>query len=268
MFVFGTDLLPGNWRKMAEDPEWRRLFRGLVWQNGSQRFILGEDGLISPEGNKTLLNEPLTLVHPVEMDAKEILRWEQFIATQKIKPFLSQIGEPVILENGKLAGTVRKVRSGGKTYEMSERYQGFMFPLSTAAVRFGDEYHFIARKKWKGHTCLDEIEVVNIVTPAGIFYNCRPSCPMETIRTAKNLYLTMDLFWPFRNIRMRTLNHVAAMLEKGMTEQFVLRDRLDLLLPHLRTLSVPELERMKDIAGETRTAAFLTDVISEREKSC
>lgn len=268
MYVFGTALLPEKWCIMAKNPEWKRMFRGLIWKNGNQQFILAEDNLLSPEGNRTLRNEPLTIIHPVEMDAKDILSWERFIATQGIKPYFPQLGEPIVLKNGKLPGALRKVESMGKTYEMSKRYKGFRFPLSMTVPRFGEEYHFIIRKKWKGHTCLDEIERVHIVTPAGIFYNCCPSCPMKTIRTAKNLFLTMNLFWPFQNIRIRTLNHVAATLERGMTEQFVLQDRLDLLLPHLRTFSVHEVEHFKSMVNGTRTAAFLEDIISEREKTC
>lgn len=292
MYVFGSDVAAGIWRGMAEDPEWQALFRGLVWQNGNQRFVIAQDGLWllngnhrvvaakdglgvlkdgpqSLKGKADLTDEPVTLAHPAEMDAKEILLWETFLKEHKLRPPFRLLEEPVVVKDGLLAGTVCRVESGGKPYEMSERYKGFRLPLNMTITLQRQGFHFITRKKWVNHTCLDEIELVNIVTPAGVFYECRPTRKMKTLGNRKDLFLVMGLFYPFGNVRMRTLNHVAATIEKPMIEQFVQQDRPDLLLPHIRTMSNPEIEQLISTAPETRTAGLLSDVLAERRKgSC
>ena len=41
--------------------------------------------------------------------------------------------------------------SGGKTYEMSERYRGFRLPLSMLIPLQREGFHFIVRQKWQNH---------------------------------------------------------------------------------------------------------------------
>lgn len=264
MYVFGKDLPVETWRKQTEDPERRELFQGLVWQNGSRRFVLTGDGLQSPQGEESPDREPITLAHPVEMDAREILLWKEFLKKYRIRVQFPQLEEPVVLENGRLTGSYRAVESGGKTYEMSERYRGFRLPLSMLISLQREGFHFIVRQKWQNHYCLDEIELVNIMTPAGIFYDCRPSCKMEKLQARKDRYLEMGLFFPFRNVRMRTLNHVAAILESNMLDQFMTKDRPDLLLPHVRSLTGSKMKGLISQAPDTKCAAFLTEYGTER----
>jgi hypothetical protein len=265
MYVLGTDLPAETWKKQAEDPAWRDLFRGVVWQSGSQRFALKDDELDTVKGKVALTGEPIFPAHPAEMDAKEILLWERYQKGFRIKPAFQQMEEPVVLTDGRLAGSLCAVESGGRTYEMSERYRGFRLPLSGYLSLQKEGFRFIVRQKWENHYCLDEIELVNIMTPAGIFYDCRPSGKMEKLRARKDLFLEMGLFYPFRNARMRTVNHVAALLERSMTDQFMTKDRLDLLLPHLRSLSVPRIRQLISLAPETRCAAFLTEYCADKE---
>jgi len=269
MYILGTDLPVATWKKQAENPAWRNLFRGLVWQSGSRRFVLTENGLRSPDGDISLTDEPLSSAHPVEMDAKDILLWERFLKERKIRPLFQQMEEPVVLVNGKLTGSLRFVESGGKTYEMSERYRGFRLPLSGYLSLQKEGFHFIVRQKWENHHCLDEIELVNIMTPAGVFYDCRPSCKMEKLRARKDRFLEMGLFFAFRNVRLRTINHVAATLERSMLDQFIAKDRPDLLLPHLHSLSGSRIRQLINLAPDTRCAAFLSEYCADKEaKRC
>lgn len=269
MYILGTDLPAENWEKQAEDPAWQDLFRGIIWQSGSQRFALKDDGLDTLKGKVSLTGEPIFPAHPAEMDAKEILLWERYLKGFRIRPAFQQMEEPVVLTNGKLTGALRPVESGGRTYEMSERYRGFRLPLSGYLTLQKEGFHFIVRQKWENHYCLDEIELVNIMTPAGIFYDCRPSCKMEKLTARKDQFLEMGLFYPFRNTRLRTINHVAATLERFMPDQFMAKDRLDLLLPHLRLLTGSRIRQLISLAPDTRCAAFLTEYCADKEaKRC
>ena len=264
MYILGKDMPAENWLRQAEEPAWRELFRGVVWKNGDRYLIPAADGLISPEGEVSLSDEPVAPAHPVEMDAREILRWEQFLKVKRIKEAFHQLREPVVLVNGKLGGGLLKVESAGRSYEMLDRYRGFRLPLAAYISLQREGFHFIVRQKWEDHVCLDEVELVNIVTPAGIFYDGRPTGKMQKLQARKDRFLDMGLFYPFRNARMRTVNHVAAALEKTMLDQFAEKDRLDLLLPHLRTLSLLRIEQLAGQAPETGCAAFLREYCEER----
>ena len=63
------------------------------------------------------------------------------------------------------------------------------------------------------------------------------------------------------------MNHVAATLEKTLLEQFVQQDRLDLLLPHVRTLTPARIRSLTELAPESRTAAFLKEYCPEGRKT-
>jgi len=267
MYVLGKDMTAEKWLRQAEDPAWRELFRGVVWRNGDRYLIPTEDGPASPAGEVSLSDEPLTPAHPVEMDAGEILRWEQFLKEMGNGTALQQLREPVVLRDGKLPGTFRSVESAGRSYEMLERYRGFRLPLSVYPSLQRDGFHFIVRQKWESHVCLDEVELVNIMTPAGIFYDSRPSGKMQKLQARRDRFLDMGLFYPFRNARLRTVNHVAATLEKYMLEQFAEKDRLDLLLPHLRTLPPSRIKQLAAQAPETGCAAFLREYCEGRERA-
>ena len=84
--------------------------------SGSQRFALKDDELDTVKGKVALTGEPIFPAHPAEMDAKEILLWEKYLKGYRIRPAFQQMEEPVVLNNGKLTGSLRSVESGGRTY--------------------------------------------------------------------------------------------------------------------------------------------------------
>ena len=95
MFVLGRDMSAARWRERMTDRAFRALANGLVWQADGARFLPG-DGF-APEG-------PVSLAHPVELDAAEILRWRAILAERGIQQPFRQMWESVVLADGRLPG--------------------------------------------------------------------------------------------------------------------------------------------------------------------
>ena len=108
--------------------------------------------------------------------------------------------------------------------------------------------------------------MVNIVTPAGILYECRPDAKVQKLSAENGVSLILGPFYPFEGIRLRTLNHVAAVLEEKLIPEMVGRDALDMLLPHLPGMSAARMRRLLGLCdGEDRTAAMLRRLIAREE---
>lgn len=255
MFALGRDMPALRWWERLEDKAFRRLADGLVWQADGVRFLLG-DGFV-PEG-------PVSLAHPVELDAAEILHWRGALSERCIPQPFRQMWEPVVLVNGRLTGKTQQVQSAGERYKMLNRYNHYHLPLNAVEGLKKEGFQFIVRQrfdrnKWRKA----EIQVVNIVTPAGILYECRPDSMVEKLSAENSVSLILGPFYPFEGIRLRTLNHVAAVLEENLIPEMVGRDALDMLLPHLPGMPV---ERMKALLGlcdeENKSTGMLRRLIA------
>lgn len=258
MFVLGRDMPALRWRKRLEDRAFHRLADGLVWQADGMRF-LPSDGFV-PEG-------PVSLAHPVELDAEEILHWRGLLSEHDIQQPFRQIWEPVVLVNGRLPGKTQTVQSAGERYKMLNRYSHYHLPLAAVQELKKEGFQFIVRQRFdRNRWRKAEIQVVNIVTHAGILYECRPDAKVQKLSPEGGVSLILGPFYPFEGIRLRTLNHVAAMLEEHLITEMVELDALDMLLSHLPGMPV---ERMKELIGpcdeEDKTAAMFRRLIAREE---
>ena len=258
MFVLGRDMSASRWRQRMEGKAFQTLANRLVWQADGARFLPGH-GFV-PEG-------PVSLAHPVELDAEEILRWRGLLSECDIQQPFRQMWESVVLVNGHLPGKTQQVQSAGERYKMINRYSHFHLPLSAVSDLKKAGFQFIVRQrfdrnKWRKA----EIQVVNIVTPAGILYECRPDAKVGKLSAEDGVSLMLGPFYPFEGIHLRTLNHVAAALEECLIPEMVERDALDMLLPHLPGMPVAH---MRDLLGlcdaEYQTAAMLNQLIAREE---
>ena len=260
MFVLGRDMPASRWRERMAGRAFQALANRLVWQADGARFLPG-DGF-APEG-------PVSLAHPVELDADEILRWRRLLSERDIQQPFRQMFEPVVLVDGQLPGRAQPVQSAGERYKMLDRYGHYHLPLSAVPDLKKAGFQFITRQRFdRNRWRKAEIQVVNIVTPAGILYECRPDAKVEKLSSEDGVSLILGPFYPFEGIRLRTLNHAAAVLEECLIPEMVERDAQDMLLPHLPGMPA---ERMRELLGlcdaENQTAAMLKKLIAREEVS-
>lgn len=258
------------WQALMGDPVFGRDAACLVWQSDGRRFSVsrggtcrGADGrVIQPAG-------PVSLAHPVEMDAGEIMHWRRWLWDAHLTQPVLQMMEPVVLRNGRLPGEYRTVESAGTEYEMCARYEGYRLCLTAMPWLEAMGCRFAVRRRWDdGAHALTEIELVHIITPAGILYGCRPDRKMKELRASGNRGLRLGLFYPFPGTRLRTLNHVLASLEVRFRRECLARDDLDMLLPHLSCVTEEEL-RVFQLQSEpgSRCRAMLERILARKETS-
>lgn len=97
------DLLSGRARNAESwkgsylgNPLLRDIASLLVWQQGQNNFTLTETGVIDSAGNPySLTDEDIYLAYPSEMDAQDLVAWQDYFMANHLKqPFL-QLWEPV-----------------------------------------------------------------------------------------------------------------------------------------------------------------------------
>ena len=97
-FLSGNAFPASNWRKTyLDNPVFRAVAKLLVWeQNGKEFTLSGHDTIDSNEQPYPLTDEPIRVVHPMEMEPKEVVAWQKFFTRRRLKqPFL-QLWEPVV----------------------------------------------------------------------------------------------------------------------------------------------------------------------------
>ena len=260
MFVQGGAMTASRWRERLGEPAFREAAEGLIWQSDGRRFLPG-DGF-EPAG-------PVSLAHPVEMDAPEILHWRALLEARRIRQPFRQIREPVVLRNGRLPGRARKVQSEGESYAMTDRYRGFLLPLRAVDDLEREGFRFIERIRWAPDPSEeDEVEVAHVVTPAGILYKCETDIPVSSLFAGGlvDASLVLGMFWPFEGVRLRTLNHVAAVLEEFLIPEMIGRDALGMLLPHLPGQPLDVLHGWRAMCAPDGAAARMLDRLIDREE--
>ena len=258
MFVLGGDMPAARWRELFSRRAFADKARRLVWQADGARFM-PDDGFV-PEGL-------VSLAHPVELDAPEILRWRKLLAERGIEQPFRQMGEPVVLKQGKLPGETRQVRSASEEFLMLDHFKDYNLTLSAMPALEKEGFRFITRQQWvEASGEFEEIRVVNIVTPAGILYNCKPLQRIEKLSNRPNSRLELNMFYPFEGVRLRTLNHVAATLEHYLLDEMAARDDIEKLRPNLPGMAVAELKRLLGCCpAGSETARLLNKLIKHEE---
>ena len=263
MFAFGETVSYGVLKSAMEfDDATSDLARRLIWDAEGVRFFMDGNECITRSGVSFTPMGNITLAHPVELDAEEIQFWqEQLAARHIIQPF-RQMWEPVVLRSGTLCGTISTVESAKNKYEMSDRYAGAI--LNADAIRTLEKhgFRFITRESGGyddryGRFVSSGIHVVNIVTPMGILYNCKPLGSRDALSK-----VSLGLLLPFDHVRLRIANHSAAMLEQALWPWLIQRDRLEDLLPHMASANAYELREMyKKAAGASdKIAAAICEI--------
>lgn len=267
MFVYASDMPYPAWaRRMGEDAVFAGFARRLVWQADGRCFLPEGGACSGTDGTAFAPDGPVSLAHPVELDAGEILYWRDRLASVGVKQPFRQMWEPVVLRDGSLAGTAAQIVSAGETYEMNGRYGGYTLPLNSVTALKREDWRFIVRSRWderRRHNA--EIEVVNAVTPAGILYECAPDRPMEKLTSRRDAGLRLKLFYPFGGARMRTLNHTAALLEGYLLDQFAARGDAELLLPHLPGMDAGRLAQLRALCPHGCGPAGILDELLARD---
>ena len=240
----------------------------MVWQSEGRRFSVSRGGICrGADGCVTEPAGPVSLAHPVEMDAAEILHWRRWLREERLIQPVPQMAEPVVLRNGRIPGEYRTVESAGTEYEMCARYEGYRLPLTAVPELEAMGWRFAVRRRW------DEdvggwagIELVHLITPAGILYGCKPNRRMAELRPSKGSALRLGLFYPFPGTRLRMLNHASAVLESFLLDECLTRDDLDMLLPHLAGMAEEELRGLRRQSKPgSRCRAMLGRILARKE---
>ncbi len=268
LFCTGRDLPLAVWQNRMRDPRFGWDALCLVWQSDGRRFSVSRGGICrDADGREMEPCGPVSLAHPVEMDAPEILKWRRWLKAERLGQPFRQMTEPVVLRDGFLPGEYRPVESAGLAYEMCARYEDYKLPLRHKDQLEKLGCRFAVRRRWDdAEHAWAEIEVVNIVTPAGILYECRPNQTMEALGASKNRGLQLRYFYPFTDVRLRVMNHVAATLETFLLSEALKRDDLELLLPHLACMEAEELRALhRKSAKASRCRAMLERILAREE---
>ena len=256
------------WQTLMRDPVigWNALC--MVWQSEGRRFSVSRGGICrGADGGVIQPAGPVSLAHPVEMDAGEIISWRRWLRDEHLTQPVRQMLEPVVLRNGRLPGEYRAVASAGTAYEMCARYEGYRLPLTAMPELETMGCRFSVRRRWDDdeHTWA-EIELVHIITPAGILYGCKPNRYIKELRPSGNSALRLGLFYPFPGTRLRTLNHVTATLETHFRRECLTRDDLDMLLPHFSCMTKEELSTFhRQSQPDSRCRAMLERILARKE---
>ena len=270
LLLTGHDLPLPAWQSRLQDPAFARIAQQLIWQSGGRRFTLSPGGRChAMDGSLCSPADAVSLAHPVELDAAEILHWRRWLRSEGITQPLLQMMEPVVLQGGRLPGGYQSVLSANAAYEMCDRYRGYQLPLSAIPSLEAMDCRFAVRHHWNGSSMWNsDIELVNVITPAGVLYGCRPSQPIKKLSADANGSLALNLLYPYPGVRLRTLNHVAAFLDARLLSQFLQRDALELLLPHLPGMEPEALRQLlQRSAGSPRCRAMLERVFARKEAS-
>ncbi|MBR6028178.1 MAG: DUF4132 domain-containing protein [Clostridia bacterium] len=267
LFAAGRDLPLPVWAARLQSPSFLKNARRLVWQSTGRRFVLQGRRCEDISGAAFEPSGPVSLAHPAELDAEEILYWRGWLRERALVQPFRQMGEPVVLKEGRLPGAYRPVESAGGVFEMADRYGGCRLRLSAMPALEKEGFRFVCRYRWdEEYHYQAEVELVNVVTPAGVLYACTPDQDMEELEARKGLSLALRFFYPFPGVRIRTLNHVAAVLEDHLLSQCAARDDLDMLLPHLPGMEEARMQRLLSQSPEgSRTRALIGRVLSGKE---
>ncbi len=258
------------WQTLMQNPAFGWEAICMVWQSEGRRFSVSRGGICrGADGCVMQPAGPVSLAHPVEMDAAEIMHWRRWLWEEHLTQPVLQMMEPVVLQNGRIPGEYRTVASAGTEYEMCARYEGYRLYLTAMPELEAMGCRFVVRRRWDddAHTWA-EIELVHIITPAGILYGCKPNQKMKELGASKNRGLRLGLFYPFPGTRLRVLNHVTAMLETHLLQECLTRDDLEMLLPHLSCMTEEELLafRQRSKPG-SRCRAMLERILARKEAS-
>ena len=130
-FFSGKERTAAEWKAAyTENPLLRSVASLLVWTQGENTFILTADGAItSDQTSYAIGKEPISLAHPMEMNANDLVAWQKYFVENGLKQPFEQIWEPV-MDPDSLA---------------PDRYKGCMIPY----------YRFTGKKK-HGITVTDE----------------------------------------------------------------------------------------------------------------
>ena len=278
LYVLGHSIPLARWRKRMEgDALFRDLAKGLIWQAQGQRFALEEDDCRTLDGRAFIPEGPVSLAHPVELDAPEILGWWAWLDERGIRQTFRQMREAVVLKMGKLPGPVRWVASAGKKYRMVDRYDGYRLPVHYIPALKREGFRFVVRYTWdtwdEDMEDVRVVQVAHIVTPAGVFFNCEPSVMLESLEVDEdeNVWVDTDAlwlryFWPFEGVRLRTLNHVAAVMERQFIRQMAEEDDLEMLKAHLPGMTPEELDEIRPVYPEDGYIDELLTRLAHREE--
>ncbi len=269
MFTLGRDMSAVRWmERLCKDAGFLSSAQKLIWQTGGHRFSLDGKTCRLADGRVFTPDNPVGLAHPVLLNADEILFWRGWLNKAGIHQPFRQMWEPVVLKDGRLPGRIRCVQSAGESYKMLDRYRHFHLPLNAMTELEKHGFRFVSRQRWdRNQWRMAEIKVVNIVTPAGIFYECALDERTDSLSAKSSASLILNMFHPFEGIRLCTLNHVAAALEEHLIPEFIERDALEMLLPHLPGMSVERLKELLQACNESgETAALLRRLIKRKEE--
>lgn len=67
----------------------------IVWKQNEKSFILADNGVVDCSGKEYLItDDPISVAHPIEMTAEEIIAWQNYFSSNGLKQPFEQIWEP------------------------------------------------------------------------------------------------------------------------------------------------------------------------------
>ena len=100
-FLSGRSRDAESWQNTyLNNPILRAVAQLLVWDQNGQTFILAQGAPVTASGEPYAIgSDPITLAHPMEMQADNVTQWQKYFAAHGLKQPFEQIWEPVIDPN-------------------------------------------------------------------------------------------------------------------------------------------------------------------------
>lgn len=232
LFISG-DTIPAEQALAVRFASW------LVWESGGTRFVISKGRCYARGMNSFVPEDSIRLAHPIEMDADEILCWRSYFDERGIEQPFCQMREAIVLSDGALAGNTSLCESAGTQYPMLDRYEGLELSESSFKLLSGAGFSMVVRDEYQTR----RVKTAHIVTPFGVLYNCEPF--QKDTRVRHSIYkIKLGKLMLFENVKLRTLNHAACVLERLLLPEMILHGRLELILPHIECADAEELRRI------------------------
>ena len=96
-FLSGRSRDAAGWQaSYLHNPLLRDAASLLVWIQGNNTFTLTDDEAINSAGQPyTFRNEPITVAHPLDMQADDLTAWQKYFTSHGLKQPFAQVWEPV-----------------------------------------------------------------------------------------------------------------------------------------------------------------------------
>lgn len=238
-FLTGQTRPAAGWKaSYLSNPVLNMVARLLVWNQGKNTFILGENGPVDCCGNPYAIANDVSIgvAHPMEMEAQTVQQWQQYLCRNNLAQPFEQMWEP-----GHTAASISKDRYSGTQVSVFRFMHNEKHGISFYDEDFHNEIGFSLegceltheRTKWHRH------------------------------EIGKDETFTLGTF-TFRRYS-RVVNHLVYLLDKWTVMERILKDDVTVkdILPSFTLAQITEFIKVAGENGCTNVTAVLLEYKNE-----